>query len=67
MALASIDPRRAARLIDRIPITSDLTPNSNLVRIRVAEALASPPAARWKSIWRSSSGLAGILYDRDIR
>jgi hypothetical protein len=67
VALALIDPRRAAALVERLPVTDDLSPNSNWARIRVAETLASSPGARWKTIWRLHSGLGGILFDRDYR
>ena len=43
LAIAVVDPRRAGSLIDRIPVTSDLSVNSNWSRIRLAEMLASPP------------------------
>ena len=67
LAIAVVDPRRAGSLIDRIPVTSDLSVNSNWSRIRLAEMLASPPEARWKAIWRSSSSVAGILFSRDMQ
>ena len=67
VALALIDPRKAASIIDRIPLSRDLSPNSNWTRIRVAETLASSREARWKRIWRSVSSVAGILFERDIQ
>jgi len=67
LALALIDPRRAVTLVERLPITGDLSPNTNWVRIRLAETLASLPEARWRAIWRSRSSLGGILFDRDYR
>ncbi len=67
-ALALIDPRRAATLVERLPMTGDLSPNANWVRIQVAETLASPRCAMesdlafpWQPGWNLvSSGLPMI-------
>ena len=60
-------PEEGRCAIDRVPVTKDLSPDSNWLRIRVAETLALPPDARWRSIWRMHSGLGGLLFDRDVR
>jgi hypothetical protein len=65
LAQALIDPRRAAALIERVPVAKDLAPNPNWVRITVGEALAAPNENCWKRVWRSRSGLGGLLFDRD--
>ncbi|MGC8641920.1 MAG: carboxypeptidase-like regulatory domain-containing protein [Isosphaeraceae bacterium] len=67
LALACIDPRNAAAVIERLPRSSSLDINepTNWAIQTLAEHLALPPDRRWLSIWRFHAG-CGIAMFEDV-
>jgi hypothetical protein len=66
LAWSLIDPRAAAARLAAIAPSPKPDANSNRLLTEVADSLARPPDKRWLSIWRTSSGLGGVMFDRDV-
>jgi hypothetical protein len=66
LAWSLLDPRAAAARLAAIPPSGMPDANSNWTLTNVAECLALSGEARWKWIWRRTSGLGGVMFDRDV-
>jgi hypothetical protein len=64
---AMIDPREAAAMVESMPTAPRTFMNepANWTRIRVAEHIGRDRASRWKSIWRTHTGIGLTMYDRE--
>jgi hypothetical protein len=69
LALACIDPRNAAAVIERLPRSSSLDINepTNWAIQTLAEHLALPPDRRWLIIWRFHAGCGIAMFEELYR
>ena len=69
LAMASLDPRAAVELVERLPKARSLSINdpTNWGRQTLADHLAMPPDRRWISIWRFSSGCGIAMFEEVYR
>jgi hypothetical protein len=61
-----IDPRAAVAWMKRLPANNGTDANSNWSFTQVVQLLSLQSERRWRSIWRSQSGLGDVLFDRDL-
>jgi hypothetical protein len=62
-----IDPVRAVAFVEAMPPESGLEADrSNWARIILSDSLARPKVSRWYQLWRTFSGLGGVLNRGDL-
>jgi hypothetical protein len=66
LAWSLFDPRGAVARIKQLALNRGTEARSESAFNNVAESLALPSEARWRSLWRTQSGLGGVLFDRDV-
>ena len=69
LAMASLDPRAAVELVERLPKARSLSINdpTNWARQTLADHLAMPPDRRWMRIWRFYSGCGIAMFEEVYR
>jgi hypothetical protein len=69
LAMASLDPRAAVELVEKLPKARSLSiiDPTNWARSTLADHLAKPPDRRWMSIWRFHSGCGIAMFEEVYR
>jgi hypothetical protein len=69
LAMASLDPRAAVELVERLPKARSLSINdpTNWARSTLADHLAKPPERRWMGIWRFYSACGIAMFEEVYR
>jgi Carboxypeptidase regulatory-like domain len=63
---ALLDPKAAAIRIKKMTPNKGTDANANWTITQIVQLMSMANEARWKSVWRSHSGLERVLYDRDV-
>ncbi|MFO0957117.1 MAG: carboxypeptidase regulatory-like domain-containing protein [Isosphaeraceae bacterium] len=66
--MLAIDPARAIDYVEALPPPGKLEPSEgpNWARILLSKAMALDAEARWRDIWRTFSGLGGVMDGREL-